>query len=461
MFDAEVVRAISRTRIVDLHEGFRLKHMGPEWVERRLEGRMAKPGLFGKDPLTSTIRQVVESLLDDADVQKAAEQRLEYTRAMCNAAAHDMGTAYTLPELLRWNNETEGNLPARPENMLAGAAAVGDMNKLRILLSQGADPNVKSEYFGFALQNAARLGLRDMVLLLLEYDTKTHDCASPGEAATAALEAACLAGQEEIVECMLNSQSRVPTSQTDFEAAVVAAAHNGHVDLMWLLLNQDGLPKKENAMTEALFEASQRGQLHVVQSLLDSGLDVNKHNHEGRNSLHRAALGGHAPVVRLLLNRGVYYYEGRRGDPLYLAAQNGHEDVVQMLLDSGADIDAQGPDGCVLTRAARSGESRMLRFFLEKGFDIRASHRGAICGAIALEYAASHGHEDTVRLLVALGIDVNGQKDRDCPMLRAMMFNYDHIVKTLLELGAEEVDPLQSDSAPYFLAGVFPTGWRP
>lgn len=429
--------------------------MGPEWVERRLYGRMLKPDLFGKDPVTSTIRQVVESLLDDADVQKAAEQRLEYTRALCNAVAHEASTTWILPELLKSNNKTEGNLSARPENMLAGAAAVGDMDKLRILLSQGTDPNVKSEYFGFALQNAARLGLRAMVLLLLE-----HECASLGQATTAALEAACEAGQEQIVECLLNSQSRIHISDGDYETAVVAAAGNGHVDLMWLLLNRDGFLNKENVMAEALFTASERGYLEVVLTLLDSGLDVNKRNHENRNSLHRAVLHGHASVVRLLLNRGVYYYDEPRGDPLWLAAINGHEDVVQILLDNGADIDADGPHLCVFSQAARHGESRMLRFLLEKGIDLHASYRGAIRGAIALEEAAAQGHEDTVRLLVGLGVDLNGQKDRDCPMLRAMMANYPHIVKTLLELGAEEVDPLQSDSAPYFLAGQFPQGWR-
>ena len=456
MFDAEVLRAIFGTRIFDLDEGVRPRLMRPVCMKMRLEGRIKRPGVFERDPLISAIRQVAKSLLDDVDVQKAEERRLEYSRALCAAAASNM-SAREICELLKSNHKTEDSFLDRSKDMLAVAAAVGNIHKLEILLSQGADPNVKSEYFGFALQNAARLGLRDMVSLLLEYKTRTHGCASPGEVAAAALEAACQAGQEQIVQCMLTSKYEICFLQTHYEAAVVAAADNGHVDLVRLILERGDFHNKENVMTQAMFVASAHGYLDVVQILLETGLDVNTHNHEGQNSLHQAALGGHARVVRLLLKHGVRYYPGVWGDPLYLAAKNGHEDVVQILLDYGADIDAEGPDYCVLSRAARNGESRMIRFLLEKGFDLNASHRGDT----ALALAAGQGQEETVRLLVGLGVDVNGREDRDSPMLWAMIYGYDHIVKTLLELGAKEVNPLKSDHAVYFLEGDYPMRWRP
>ena len=408
------------------------------------------------DPLNSAISQVVQLLLDDADVEKADEQRLGYLRAMCDAAAYNM-TPCKISELLKSNRETEGSFFDPSKDMLTATAAVGNMHKLQILLSQGADPNIRSEYFGFALQNAAGIGREDMVLLLLQYNAKARGSASQGEAAAKALEAACEGGHERVVQCVLTSQHKVHSLETHYEAAVVAAAGNGHVDLVRLLLEAGTFPNKENMMTQSLFTGSAPGYPHVVQMLLESGLDVHSYNHEGKNSLHQAALCGHARVVRLLLDHGVNYYPGPWGDPLYLAAKNGHEDVVQMLLEYGANIDAEGPDYCVLARAARNGESRMIRFFLENGVDLKASH----CGDMALELTADRGHEEIVRLLVGLGVDVNGREDRDSPMLRAMIYGHDHIVKTLLELGAKEVDPLKSEHAVFFLEGEYPVRGRP
>ncbi|KAL9629837.1 MAG: hypothetical protein Q9164_006702, partial [Protoblastenia rupestris] len=237
-----------------------------------------------------------------------------------------------------------------------------------------------------------------------------------------------------------------------YEAAIVAAASNGHVDVVRLLSERGRFLDKEKALGQSLFRASARGYSLVVQMLLDSGVDVNSSNFDGQNALHYAALCGHVRVAWLLLERGVDYYLGPWGDPLYLAAKNGYEHFVQMLLDCGADMNAEGPDYCVVGRAAKNGQSRMIRFFMEKGYDLKASNRGGM----AIELAAGWGHEETVRLLLGLGVDPNGVEGRDSPMLRAMMFGHDDVVKTLLELGAKDVDPLKSDQAHFFLEGEVP-----
>lgn len=417
----------------------------------RLNTMIARPNILGENLLTKTIKLAVRLLLDGTE--KAEHLRLQYLHALCSTVAHNM-TCWAIAPFLS-STSAHGTLikdfdPAR--DILAAAAAVGDISGLRSLLFKGATPDMKSDYFGYALQNAARAGREDMVSLLLEHTTKVEDAECPIDVVQVSLDAACEKGQSTVIQRLLQSRHKEWFSPTIFRSALIAAARNGHVELVRMLSGRIAESDKEDVINAALWEASSRGYPDMVRFLLDSGADVNSFDHMGLNSLHKAATGGHARVIRLLLDRGVKYEEGRWGDPLYLAAKNGHEEAVQTLLEFGADIHAVGPDYCILARAAKNGESRMVRLCLEKGLDLKDSN----CGDIALELAAEYGHQDIVRLLVGLGVNADGRENRDSPMLRALMYGQDRVVRMLLDLGAKEVDITKSEYGAHFEDGEYP-----
>ena len=303
------------------------------------------------------------------------------------------------------------------KDSLAAAAAVGDISGLRSLLFRGATPDTKSEYFGYALRNAARADRVDMVSLLLAHTTKVEDVEHPIDVVQVSLDAACERGQNMVVQRLLLSQHKEWLSPIILKSALTKAARNGHINLVRILSERIEESDKQDMLNAALGEASYRGYPDMVRFLLDSGANIHSYDYAGQNPLLKAAARGHARVVRLLLDRGASYYRGIWGDPLYLAAKNGHEEAVQTLLEFGHDMHAEGPDYCVLERAAKNGESRMVRLCLEKGFDLQESHRGDT----ALELAAEYGHEDIVALLVGLGVNPDGRESRDGPMLRALM----------------------------------------
>ena len=90
-----------------------------------------------------------------------------------------------------------------------------------------------------------------------------------------------------------------------------------------------------------LYVASRRGNLEVVNFLLDHGADPNKATTtDGATPLFIASYFGYFPVVEALLEKGADPNKATTDDgetPLYIASEKGYFPVVIALLKKGAD----------------------------------------------------------------------------------------------------------------------------
>lgn len=133
------------------------------------------------------------------------------------------------------------------------------------------------------------------------------------------------------------------------------AAGIGRLDLVAGYFTPDGAlkPPATGEQMRAGFQwACQYGRINVVQFLLDRGISPDARLRDGeRTGLHLAALGGHADIVALLLERGapVATVENTyNGTPLNWAlhgwseatgaAQNRYYEVVARLVAAGAEV---------------------------------------------------------------------------------------------------------------------------
>ncbi len=102
---------------------------------------------------------------------------------------------------------------------------------------------------------------------------------------------------------------------------------------------------QRNAADETpLMMAALKGQLGLVQRLIERGADVNK---PGWAPLHYAATSGHLAVMALLLEHHAFIdAESPNGTtPLMMAAQYGTPQAVRLLLDAGADVNMRNQLG--------------------------------------------------------------------------------------------------------------------
>jgi ankyrin repeat protein len=195
---------------------------------------------------------------------------------------------------------------------------------------------------------------------------------------------------------------------------------------------------RDEAGDTALMRAALYADVEMMRVLVQSGAEVQVRGQDGTAPLLRtihdldkmrlvlergapvddfamvaaASVPGSQSALELLLAHGG---KGRAAVPAYTAlmaaAKNGDLEAVNCLLDHGANVKAKTPTGfTALIAAALSGNAKVVALLLERGADANAVcelERGILQTPAGV--AASMGHADCLRLLMAAGADVNVQ----------------------------------------------------
>ncbi len=157
-------------------------------------------------------------------------------------------------------------------------------------------------------------------------------------------------------------------------------------------------------MKTSLHDASEEGNLEIVQSLLDSGAYVNERNALQQDPLFCASRGGRVEVAKLLIKYGAdVNFQDRVGRaPLHIASRSGHLDVVLVLLENGADtnIKTQG-HWTALHFASILGYVEIVNALLRWGANIHLRNDE---GHTPTQLASRRGERGIVQLLSEYGV---------------------------------------------------------
>ena len=121
----------------------------------------------------------------------------------------------------------------------------------------------------------------------------------------------------------------------------------------------------KQALNDQFYEAVRKGDLALVTSLLDKGVDVNSKFRYGATALFKAAERGHLEIVKLLLARGAdvtvkdTFYQATA---MTWAIDNGHTEIVRLILDK----DPTSVDS-VLMNGLGNDKPDLVKLALDKG----------------------------------------------------------------------------------------------
>uniref|UniRef100_A0A672ZP70 Uncharacterized protein n=1 Tax=Sphaeramia orbicularis TaxID=375764 RepID=A0A672ZP70_9TELE len=190
--------------------------------------------------------------------------------------------------------------------------------------------------------------------------------------------------------------------------AVHYASAYGHRLCLELLMETSGTDILNDSDVRApvspLHLAAYHGHHHAMEVLVQSLLDLDVRNGQGRTPLDLAAFKGHVECVDVLINQGasilVKDFTLKR-TPIHAAATNGHSECLRLLIgnaDLQSAVDIQDGNGQTpLMLSVLSGHTDSVYSLLNKGASVEAKDKW---GRTALHRGAVTGHEECVEALL-------------------------------------------------------------
>jgi len=256
----------------------------------------------------------------------------------------------------------------------------GNIGLVREMIESGVIKAGQADKSGWTLlMEAANKGNIEMVRLLVESGAEINSKDRDGKTA---LINASYWQHLDIIQYLVSNKANIDIKGADGRSALEVARDKGNDKTVKLLLSlgaRDDSGKEEPSETEPPAEEGQSEELKAdllqqmlskivendidaLNSLIQSGVDVNYRDKNGITPLMLASGHGLVEVVKFLIKNGadVNSVSARGGTPLILAAGRGHGEIVVLLIKNGADVNLKASNGATaLMFAEKNGHEKI------------------------------------------------------------------------------------------------------
>ncbi len=142
--------------------------------------------------------------------------------------------------------------------------------------------------------HAAASGNQEVVQDLIQHGANINQTSKAGKTA---LILAAQSGEYDIVRVLIQAGAEISHAEGTGETALIHAAGSGYADIVHVLLQSR--PQK-NDVTKALIAAAANGQVSVVKLMLEEGVSPSVRNHYGITPAIVAGINGQQTVLKML-----------------------------------------------------------------------------------------------------------------------------------------------------------------
>ncbi len=257
-------------------------------------------------------------------------------------------------------------------NLLTYAVMTGDLNIVKIVGDNGANPNLKnktsmgstplmmsSEYTDlkiakYLIEKGADINIQDnngdpvinwsayygnvpFTKLMLDLGAKTDlksihsDCV---------MQVALKEWQDSVVDLLLKNGVKLEEVEKE-SVELINAIKTNNVELAKSLLNKNNKNARDAASNTLLIIAANKGYAEIVELLLSVGANIDAMNSVGQTALNKAVYSKKNSIAKLLINHGADVNKVDtffRLSPLTAAIRSNNLEMGKILLGKGAEI---------------------------------------------------------------------------------------------------------------------------
>ncbi|MHC4538180.1 MAG: CocE/NonD family hydrolase [Planctomycetota bacterium] len=341
----------------------------------------------------------------DRNHNTAADQNADATLVVANQTIYHGGERATRVILPWVPNPTAKETPTEDEKPepepkkqlypLHQAAANGDVEQVRLLISKGADISAQDEKKNTPLCYAVDSGNMEIVKLLVEAGTDIN------AGNRTPLYMAVRKDNIAIAEYLIALGADVNAGKTP---PLEDAPYSSSIEMVKLLIAK-GADINAGPWT-SLHSAAEEGRSDIAELLIQKGADVNAEDRGGYTPLYYSIRKKDWDTIKLLIVKGADIEPPKGLTSLHYMTLHGRPDIVELLLAKGANVDERDDnyEFTALHYAARFGNRSVAEVLIANGANIKAKDKWDY---LPIHWAAYHDRPKMVELLISKGADVN------------------------------------------------------
>lgn len=337
-----------------------------------------------------------------------------FLTASCNSASHEKKeiSYKNLQEIIRSiKNRDSSALKQRLKgydvnafdstgvNLLTHAVMTGDINIVKIIGDNDANPNLK---------NKTSMGSTPL-MMSSEYKSL------------------------EIAKYLINKGADIDIQDNNGDPVINWSAYYGNIPFTKLMLENGAKTNLKSIHSDGVMQvALKEWQESIVELLLEKGITI----HEVKNdSLVLAAKTNNMALTKELLNKNnLNSRDGAGNTILMIAAEKGYKELVEYLISKGSDIDAMNSVGqTALCNSVFFGKNPIAKFLIDEHADInKTDTRFRLPPLVA---AVRSNNLEMGGVLLARGADVNKTDgiNNFSPIMWATLYQNIDFVSLLLQ----------------------------